>query len=99
MKITGRKDDWKSEVTIYEKKIPSMRAKVYGKSIEFFTSQGVSKTGVNETLFQMFASQSHKGEFKRKTSVSVKTKKVVTRFETSFYGENLLKLCNYLTLN
>ena len=56
--------------------IPIVRPKSYGKTIEFFVSEGVSKTGVNEPLSQVFTSKSHKNKFKRKVIAS-KTKKLL----------------------
>ena len=67
-----------------------MRPKCYGKSVEIFTSDGVSKTDTNEPYFQMFCSRSKKNRFKRQVAVTKKTKDVATRFETSFYGSELL---------
>lgn len=65
MKMTGIKDAWKSEVTIYNTGVGEARSKVYGKSIEFFLSEGVSKTGTNETNYQVFVSKGNKEKFKR----------------------------------
>lgn len=63
-----------------------MRPKVYGKTLEFLTSEGISRTGVNEPLFQCYNSKSHKNCFKRNVATTEETKQVVCRFETSFYG-------------
>ena len=100
IQVTGLHNDWKSEVTISDKKgVPIMRAKCYGKSMEFFTSEGVSKTDTNEPYFQMFGSRSEKNNFKRRVAVNEHTKEDISRFETSFYGSELLELMSYLKMN